>query len=71
MASFSYKSTTTTAMKVCGCYDADRKIIIDEDDVERSIATLLSEFDGAVIEINIKHKSEEEFDEPVPSEDEE
>lgn len=70
MASFSYKSTTTTAMKVCGYYDAGRKVIIDEDDVERSIATLLSEFDGAAIEINIKHKNEEELDEPMASDEE-
>lgn len=62
--SFSYKETKTTTMKVCGYYNAAVKTITDENDVERSIAVLLSEFDGAPIEISVKVKNETELDEP-------
>lgn len=66
MANFVYKKTETTSMKVVGILDTDR-MIIDVDGDEKSLATLLSDFNGGCMEINIKTKSEEELDEPVPN----
>ena len=70
MANFVYKKTETTSMKVVGILDTDR-MTIDVDGDEKSLATLLSDFNGGCMEINIKTKSEEELDEPVPHEDNE
>lgn len=67
MANFVYKKTETTSMKVIGILDTDR-MIIDVDDEEKSLATLLSDFNGSCMEINIKTKSEEELDEPTSNE---
>lgn len=69
MANFVYKKTETTSMKVVGILDTDR-MTIDVDGDEKSLATLLSDFNGGCMEINIKTKSEEELDEPVANEDE-
>lgn len=69
MANFVYKKTQTTSMKVVGILDTDR-MTIDVDGDEKSLATLLSDFNGGCMEINIKTKSEEELDEPVSNEDE-
>lgn len=69
MKSFTYKKTETTSMKVVGILDTDR-MTIDVDGDEKSLATLLSDFNGGCMEINIKSKSEEELEEPVASEDE-
>ena len=69
MANFVYKKTETTSMKVVGILDTDR-MTIDVDGDEKSLATLLSDFNGGCMEINIKTKSEEELDEPVVNEDE-
>ncbi len=69
MANFVYKKTETTSMKVVGILDTDR-MTIDVDGDEKSLATLLSDFNGGCMEINIKTKSEEELDEPVSKEDE-
>lgn len=63
MANFVYKKTETTAMKVAGIIDAD-KMTIDVDGEEKSIATLLSDFNGGCVEINVKTKNEEELMEP-------
>lgn len=70
MASFAYKKTTTTAMKVAGIIDTDN-MTVDVDGEEKKLSTLLSDFNGAGIEINIKVKDEEELDEPIESSDEE
>lgn len=64
MANFAYKKTTTTAMKVAGIFDTDN-MTIDVDGEVKKLSTLLSDFNGAGIEINIKVKDEEELDEPV------
>ncbi len=64
MANFVYKKTETTSMKVVGILDTDR-MTIDVDGDEKSLATLLSDFNGGCMEINIKTKSEEELDEPT------
>lgn len=64
MANFAYKKTTTTAMKVAGIIDTDN-MTVDVDGEVKKLSTLLSDFNGAGIEINIKVKDEEELDEPV------
>lgn len=63
MANFAYKKTTT-AMKVAGIIDTDN-MTVDVDGEVKKLSTLLSDFNGAGIEINIKVKDEEELDEPV------
>lgn len=69
MANFVYKKTETTSMKVIGVLDTD-KMTIDVDGDKKSLSTLLSDFNGGCMEINIKTKNEEELDEPVSKEDE-
>lgn len=67
MANFTYKRTTQTAMKIAGIINTDR-MSIDVDGTEKDIATLLSDFNGAGVEINIKTKDEEELTEPSSDE---
>ena len=64
MANFAYKKTTTTAMKVAGILDTDN-MTVDVDGEEKKLSTLLSDFNGCAIEINIKVKHEEDLDEPT------
>ena len=64
MANFAYKKTTTTAMKVAGILDTDN-MTVDVGGEEKKLSTLLSDFNGGVIEINIKVKDEEDLDEPT------
>lgn len=64
MSNFSYKKTTTTAMKVAGIIDTDN-MTIDVDGEVKKLSTLLSDFNGGAIEINIKVKDEEDLDEPI------
>ena len=64
MANFAYKKTVTTAMKVAGILDSDN-LTVDVDGDEKKLSTLLSGFNGATIEINIKVKDEEDLDEPT------
>ena len=64
---FVYKRTTQTAMKIAGIIDTD-KMIVDVDGEEKNLATLLSDFNGICVEINIKTKDEEELSEPVSEE---
>ena len=64
MANFSYKKTTTTAMKVTGIIDTD-KMTIDVDGEEKKLSTLLADFNGGGVEINAKVKEEDELDEPT------
>lgn len=61
---FIYKKTITTTLKAVGILDTDR-MIIDVDGDEKKLSTLLSDFDGGCIEINIKTKSEDELEEPT------
>lgn len=67
MASFVYKKVETTNMKIAGIIDTE-KMTVDVDGDEKKLSTLLSDFNGGCIEINIKVKSEEELDEPVSEE---
>lgn len=69
MANFAYKKTVTTAMKVAGILDSDN-LTVDVDGEEKKLSTLLSGFNGAHIEINIKFKDEEELDEPIEAAEE-
>lgn len=64
---FTYKKTTTTAMKIAGIINTDT-MTIDVDGEEKKLSTLLSDFDGTAIEINVKVKDEEELDEPIEDE---
>ena len=69
MANFTYKRTETTTMKVAGIIDTDR-MVIDVDGEEKSLTTLLSDFNGGCVEINVKTKNEEELDEPTSNSEE-
>ena len=69
MANFSYKRTETTTLKATGIIDSDR-MVIEVNGEEKRLSTLLSDFNGGEIEINIKVTSEEELD-PPESPDEE
>ena len=64
---FTYKKTTTTAMKIAGIINTDT-MTIDVDGEEKKLSTLLSDFDGVALEINVKVKDEEELDEPIEEE---
>lgn len=64
MPNFVYKKTETVAMKIAGIVDTDN-MTIDIDGEEKSIATLLSDFNGGCVEINVKTKDETELDEPT------
>lgn len=70
MSNFTYKRTTTTSMKVTGIIDTDN-MTVDVDGEVKKLSTLLSDFNGAGIEINVKVKDEEEIDEPTESSDDE
>ena len=69
MANFSYKRTETTTLKATGIIDSDR-MVIEVNGEEKRLSTLLSDFNGGEIEINIKVKSEEELDPPESSDEE-
>ena len=64
MANFTYKITTTKAMKAAGILDITA-MTIEVDGEEKKLSTLLKDYDGAAVEINVKTKDEEELDEPV------
>ena len=64
MANFVFKKTETTNMKIAGIIDTDR-MTVDVDGEEKSLATLLSVFNGGAVEIKVATKNEEELDEPT------
>lgn len=68
MSNFSYKKTTTTAMKVAGIIDIDN-MTIDVDGEVKKLATLFADFNGGGVELNVKIKEEDELDEPSESEE--
>ena len=63
-SNFNYKRTTQTTMKVAGILDISR-MTIDVDGETKSLATLLSPFQGTAIDLNVKVKDEEELEEPT------
>lgn len=69
MKNLQYKKVTTTTLKVGGFLDANR-MVVDVDGVEKDIKTLLSDFDGTCVELNVKVKDEIELSEPSDSEEE-
>lgn len=69
MANFVFKETKQTAMKIVGILNSN-DLTINVDGEEKKLSTLLSDFDGAAIEINVKVKDEEELDEPTEDENE-
>lgn len=64
---FSFKEVTTKTMKITGMVDTDN-MTIDVDGEEKSLATLLSVFNGVDIELVAKVKAESELDEPTENE---
>ena len=64
MANFVYKKTTNTTLKACGTLDVENGTIA-VDDEEKDIMSLLSDFNGATIELSAKFKEEQELEEPV------
>ena len=64
MANFVYKRTDVTSMKIVGMLDTD-KMTINVNEEEKDLTTLLSDFNGGCVEINIKCKNEEELEEPT------
>lgn len=69
MKTFVFKRNEVTSMKVLGVLDADN-MIIDTEDGSKNITTLLSAFNGAVVELNVKTKNEEDLSEPTSDSDE-
>lgn len=66
MANFVYKRANQTTMKATGFLDV-QNMIISIDGEDKTLATLLSDFEGACVEITIKVKDEVELDEPSTS----
>lgn len=66
---FVFKEVKTTSMKAAGILDADN-MIIEVDGEPKDSKTLLSVFNGAPIELNVKVKEESELDEPTASDEE-
>lgn len=61
---FVYKKTTQTSMKIAGVINTDT-MTIEVDGDSKNLNTLLSDFNGDCVEINVKIKDEEELEEPV------
>lgn len=64
MSNFSFKESKQTTMKVSGIIDSDNMIIY-VDDEPKKLSTLLSVFNGAQIDVQVKVKDEQELDEPL------
>ena len=65
---FSFKEVTTKTMKISGMVDIDNMTVDIDGDVKK-LSTLLSVFNGADVDIQVKIKSEEELDEPTSDEE--
>lgn len=64
MANFVYKENRTRKMALKGILDVDEgTILIDED--EKNLSTLLSDFNGAFVDLTIKVSEDEDLEEPV------
>lgn len=63
-----YKKSTTTALKACGILDVASGII-NVDGADKKILSLLTDFEGAEVELSVKVKDEEELDEPSSDEE--
>ena len=67
-ANSSYKKTTNTTIKATGLFNLGDMTIVSEDkelgEVERSVTSLLSDFDGETISFSVTLKTEEELGDP-------
>ena len=61
---YTYKESKVTTKKICGIYDAT-KHTIEVDGEEKDIVAELKDFEGAVIEIVVKEKSETDLADEV------
>ena len=68
MVNFTYKKATTTTLKACGIVDIE-KGTIEIDGEDKKILSLLTDFNGAAIELVAKVKDEEELSEPTSDEE--
>ena len=68
MANFTYKKATTTTLKACGIVDIE-KGTIEIDGEDKKILSLLTDFNGAAIELVAKVNDEEELSEPTSDEE--
>lgn len=68
----SYKKSTTTTLKAVGFVDAELGVMeIEGTGVPQKLSDLLKDFDGELVEINIKQKTDEELELPEPSDNDE
>lgn len=68
----SYKKSTTTTLKAVGFVDAELGVMeIEGAGVSKKLSDLLKDFDGELVEINIKQKTDEELELPEPSDNDE
>lgn len=70
MANFVYKLVKTKSMKIAGVIDTD-EMIVELNGEDKKLSTLLKEFNGRSIELNVKIKNEEELAEPEDDSDDE
>lgn len=68
MANFSFKVTTTKKLKACGMLDLSN-MTIEINGEEKKLETLLTAYDGCVVNLSVDVKDEEELD--MPDEDSE
>lgn len=59
---YSYKESKVTTKKLAGVYDAE-KHTIEVDGVDKDIIAELKNFEGAVIEVVVKEKTETDLSE--------
>lgn len=69
MASFKYKKTQTIDLKAEGFIDV-KNMTIEVDGEQKNITTLLSDFDGCFVSLNVKTKDEVELEEPTETDEE-
>ncbi len=60
--SYSYKESKVTTKKLAGVYDAERHTI-EVDGIDKDVVEELKDFEGAIIEIVIKEKTETDLSE--------
>lgn len=60
--SYSYKESKVTTKKLAGVYDAERHAI-EIDGIDKDVVEELKDFEGAIIEIVIKEKTETDLSE--------
>ena len=64
MSNIKYNRTTTTTLKVAGILDVANGVI-DIDGEQRSLLAMMSDFEGAPVDITVKVKVDDELEVPV------